>query len=80
VERRLSRRFPVDLEVQFTELATHGFSGKGRLTDISNSGVRLSLSQPLAPGDIVRLELTDTLLFGHVVHTQLDGNGFSVGI
>jgi hypothetical protein len=80
MERRLNRRFPVDLEVQVTELATQGFSGKGRLTDISNSGVRLSLSQPLTPRDIVRLELTDTLLFGHVVHSRPDGEGFSVGI
>jgi hypothetical protein len=80
VDRRLDRRYPLDLKVQVTDLTRQGFSGTARLTNISNSGVGLLLSEPLMPGDFVRLEIADTFLLGHVVHSRLDRDGFSAGV
>src|SRR5258707_637711 len=80
MDRRREPRYPTDLEVRVTELTRQCVSGPARLTNISKSGVALSVLEPLAPGDIVRLEIADSLLFGHVVHSSLGPGGYNVGI
>jgi hypothetical protein len=80
VERRLHPRYPTSLEATVVELAKGGTSTAAIVTDISASGVRVALDHPLAPGDVIRLDIVDSLFWGHVVHANADGPGFTVGV
>lgn len=72
VDGRFDRRYPADLEVWVTDLQHEGHSGCGVLRDISESGVCACTPMQLAPGDIVRLDVTDTVLFGIVTYSRPD--------
>ena len=52
----------------------------GRVHDISESGVGISVPFRLAPGSIVRLILHDSVLHGFVSHSTPDGDTFRIGI
>jgi len=72
VDGRFDTRYPADLEVWVTDMQHEGHSACGTVRDISASGVCVSMPLALAPGDIVRLDVTDTVLFGFVTYSRPD--------
>jgi hypothetical protein len=80
VERRLDHRRVIDMDVYVTRLTHPTWSGNGQVADISNTGVCIKAPFELAAGDIVRLEVADSNLFGFVVHASREGDAFRAGI
>lgn len=68
------------MDVYVTRLTHPTWSGHGHVADISNSGVCITTPFELAAGDIVRLEMADSNLFGFVAHAAREGDGFRAGI
>jgi hypothetical protein len=79
MERRLHSRVQVQFETKVTDVETQQ-SGLGRTYDISESGFSLVQPLPLAEGDLVQLEMADSILTGRVAHSNPDGTEFRVGI
>ncbi len=80
MERRLDPRYMIDMEVYVTRLTHPSWSGHGRVADISNTGVCIKTPFELAAGDILRLEMADSNLFGFVVHASREDATFRAGI
>ena len=76
----MDQRHVIDMEVYVTRLTHPAWSGHGHVADISNSGVCIKTPFELAAGDIVRLEMADSNLFGFVVHASPEGDAFRAGI
>ena len=79
MERRLHPRAQVQFETKVTDLQTHQ-SGLGRTCDISESGLSVMQSFGLAEGDLVQLEMADSVLTGRVAYSNPEGAEFRVGI
>ena len=79
MDRRANPRSPSHFEVTVTELSRQNKSGSGWVRDISESGVGVTLPFALNPGAIVKLDLADSSLFGHVAHCRADGENYVVG-
>jgi hypothetical protein len=79
MDRRFNQRISSDLPVRLTHL-DDGSECAGQLQDISESGVSSVFAQPLAPGAIVKLEILGLTLYGHVVYSNPDDDGFRTGI
>ena len=79
MDRRFNQRISSDLPVRLTHL-DDGSECSGQLQDISESGVSSVFAQPLAPGAIVKLEILGLTLYGHVVYSNQDDDGFRTGI
>ena len=79
MDRRFNQRISSDLPVRLTHL-DDGSDCAGQLQDISESGVSSVFTQPLAPGAIVKLEILGLTLYGHVVYSNPDEDGFRTGI
>jgi hypothetical protein len=80
VDRRLHNRALADLDVQVIRLTKHQQSVAGRLADISKSGVCLILPCELRPGELVKLEVADSTLFGYVVYSKWKRQAFRTGV
>jgi hypothetical protein len=80
VDHRDKPRFPADMEVWVTDLGagTEAFSGK--VIDISESGVCASLPRHLIAGSLVKLDLDDAVLYGHVSYAFGTDVTFRTGI
>jgi hypothetical protein len=68
------------IEVRVTDLAKPGRTGKGRMTDISKSGMGVTVPFEVAAGDIVQLNIEDSTLFGFVVHARQEAECCRAGI
>jgi hypothetical protein len=79
MDRRFNQRISSDLPVRLTYL-DDGSECAGQLLDISESGVSSLFAQPFAPGAIVKLEILGLTLYGHVVYSNPDDDGFRTGI
>jgi|SRR5580704_14109893 hypothetical protein len=79
MDRRFNQRISSDLPVRLTHLDDGSECG-GQLQDISESGVSSVFAQSLAPGAIVKLEILGLTLYGHVVYSNPDDEGFRTGI
>lgn len=64
----LIRRYPTNLEVVVTDLAVEDRVASGLIVDISRSGVCADLSLRFGVGAMVKLQVGDCTLFGHVVY------------
>lgn len=80
MDRRRFPRYPTNLEVTVIEFARPAASSSGIITDISEGGVRIQLEQYIAPGALIRLDLVDSMFWGHVVHARAEPGGYSMGI
>jgi hypothetical protein len=76
---RLNRRYPVDLEVTVTDIAAPDRVASGKIVDISLSGLGAELSLRFAAGAIVKVQIGDCALFGHVTYCT-EGQSFRTGI
>src|ERR1700689_896766 len=79
MDRRSNQPISSNLPVRLTHL-DDGSDCAGQLQDISESGVSSVFTQPLAPGAIVKLEILGLTLYGHVVYSNPDEDGFRTGI
>ncbi len=79
MDRRFNQRISSDLPVRLTHL-DDGNECSGQLQDISESGVSSVFAEPLAPGAIVKLEILGLTLYGHIVYSNADDEGFRTGI
>lgn len=80
MDRRLEERYPTDLDVTVTDVDAPERVARGRIFDISNSGVRADLPLRFAPGTSIRAEVGDNTLFGHVAYCDDYENFFRTGI
>jgi hypothetical protein len=80
MERRLDQRWPANLDVTLTDLADPQHRTGGQIVDVSHSGVRIQTPLRVDPGAIIKLEVADCALFGHVIHCRDDGGLYEIGI
>jgi len=80
MERRLHQRNQVHFEVRVTDLTTRAQACLGRVSDISKSGISVILPIRFATGDLVQLEMADSILAGRVVYSNPEETLFRIGI
>ncbi len=80
MEQRLDPRYPADLSVWVTDLLKPGHSAAGKICDISSSGIGVASPLVLAAGDVVRLDVAESVLFGIVTHATAGEAGSRTGI
>jgi hypothetical protein len=80
MERRVEERYEVQFETKVTVLGDHGHSAFGRISDISKTGISVSLPFQLAEGDMVEMEMADSTLYGQVVYANPEYSSFRTGI
>ncbi len=80
MDRRDKPRFPADLKVSVTDLADGSEPFAGDVIDISESGVSANLPRHLLAGSLVKLELDDAVLYGHVTYAFGNDTAFRTGI
>jgi PilZ domain len=79
MDRRFTERFSTDLPVLLTQL-DDGAQSSGNLEDISDSGICARFPSFLEPGAVVKLEILGLTLYGHLVYSNPDDDGFRTGI
>jgi hypothetical protein len=79
MDRRIDSRYPASLEVTVTDIAAPDRVASGLVVDISQSGVCATLSMAMAKGAIVKAQVGDCVLFGHVVYC-IEEQSFRTGI
>jgi hypothetical protein len=79
MDRRYTQRITADLPVLLTLLDSEE-EARGKLLDISESGVGVLLRIPAEPGAMVKLEILGIIFYGHVAHSKPEGAGFRTGI
>jgi hypothetical protein len=66
MDRRLDERYQTNLAVTVTDIAAPDRIASGQIVNLSQSGACAHLSMRLAPGAIVKVQIGDCALFGHV--------------
>jgi hypothetical protein len=79
MDRRFNDRFAADLPVLITQL-DDGLESTGRLEDISDSGICSLGAISWTPGAIIKLEILGMTLYGHVVYSNPEDDGFRTGV
>jgi hypothetical protein len=80
VDRRFDHRDFTDAEICVTTLNDPGRYGRGRATGISNSGMSVAVPLELVEGDIVQIQIGDSMLFGFVMYAAHEAEIFRAGI
>jgi hypothetical protein len=80
MDERLDHRYPASLEILLTGLTDPAQTCRGRLSDISKSGLSIVGTVHLAPGALVKVDFADSTLFGYVVHSNPHEGSFRTGI
>jgi len=79
MDRRFNQRISADLPVVLTILDS-GDQARGKLLDISESGLSAELRVPVDPGAVVKLEILGVIFYGHIAYCNPDGPDFRAGI
>ncbi len=79
MDRRLDRRYHVNLEATVTDVAAQDRVASGLIVDISQSGISVELSLRFAAGAIVKVQIEDCALLGRVTYCA-EGRSFRTGI
>jgi hypothetical protein len=79
MDRRHDMRLPTYLPVSIVQLED-GAQITGTLVDISESGICATLPEPLDPGSLVQVGILQVGLFGEIVYSQPEADGFRTGI
>lgn len=80
MDRRIHERYPTSLTAKVTALQRQELSCSGEVCDISKSGVCVKTSLELSRGDLIRLEMAESVLYGHVAYSTPDETLFRTGI
>jgi hypothetical protein len=78
-DRRQHQRFQVQFEAKVTQ-PNKRESSRGRVVDISQSGLSVDLPIQFTPGEVVQLEMADSVISGRVVHSTAGDTGFRTGV
>jgi hypothetical protein len=79
MDRRLHDRVTVQFEAKVTKLNNQD-SVLGTVSDLSKAGINVAIPMKLTPGDLVEVEMADSILSGCVVYSNPDGTLFRTGI
>ena len=79
MERRYNQRIAGDLPVLLTLLDSEQ-EVRGKLLDLSESGVGVLLRTAADPGALVKMEILGIIFYGYVAHSKPEGAGFRTGI
>jgi hypothetical protein len=79
MERRYNQRMAGDLPVLLTLLDSEQ-ELRGKVLDLSESGVGVLLWTAADPGAMVKMEILGIIFYGYVAHSRPEGTGFRTGI
>lgn len=79
MDRRYDQRIAADLPVLLTVLDS-GDERRGKLLDLSESGVSALLRTGVDAGAMVKLEVLGLVFYGHAAYSKPEGSGFRTGI
>src|SRR5277367_5359230 len=79
MDLRLEERYQTNLAVTVTDIANPDRIASGQIVNLSQSGACAYLSLRLAPGAIVKIQIGDCALFGHVTYCD-EEPAFRTGI
>lgn len=68
MDRRLDERYQTNFAATVIDIAEPDRIASGQIVNISQTGICANLSMRLAPGAIVRVQIGDCSLFGHVAY------------
>ncbi len=80
MDHRLHERLPADIEAHVINLSRQEHEARCWILDASKSGVAVLTSLECACGDMVRLEIPDGGVYGHVIHVSAQDGMSRVGI
>jgi hypothetical protein len=80
MERRAEHRYDVQFEARVTPIGDGSHSGVGLIADISNSGISVCLPVQMPAGDMVSVQIADSVVYGHVIYSKPDGSSYRTGI
>ncbi|HTB14364.1 MAG TPA: PilZ domain-containing protein [Bryobacteraceae bacterium] len=66
MDRRLDERYHTNLAATVTDIAAPDRIASGQIVNLSQSGACAHLSRRFEPGAIVKVQIGDCALFGHV--------------
>ncbi len=70
LDRRLYERAPVAFQVRVICVTNPEMSASGEATDISKSGIGITLPLQFAAGSLVQLEIADSSLCGFITYSR----------
>ena len=79
MDRRYNQRITADLPVLLNLLDSEQ-EVRGKLLNISESGIAVLIRTDAEPGALVKLEILGIIFYGHVAHCRPEGAGFRTGI
>jgi len=79
MDRRRDERYQTNLAVTVTDIAAPERVASGQVINLSQSGACATLSMRFAPGAIVKVQIGDCSLFGHVTYCD-EEQSFRTGI
>jgi hypothetical protein len=80
IERRSEVRVVADQPVRVTTLGEDRHEMQGKAVDLSCHGMRIEVPNRVAPGDPVKIELDDAIVFGEICYCCPNGRRFMVGV
>ena len=83
IDRRQSSRLPAEDSVMLTCLSAGPIPNTplpARIVEKSDYGMRIEVSDPIAPATLVRLDLADTLVLGEVAWCAKVGDHHEIGL
>ena len=80
MDRRIHKRHPSDFQIRVTAVENAEFSASGQVVDISEGGIGAYLPLQFPPGTAVRLNVSDSVLFGFVTRSTSERSYFRTGI
>jgi hypothetical protein len=79
MDRRFDDRYRTNLAATVTDIEVPERVASGQVVNVSQSGVCANLSMRVAPGATVKVQIGDSVLFGHVTYCDNDP-AFRTGI
>jgi hypothetical protein len=79
MDRRLDARYQTNLAATVTDITSLDRVASGQVVNLSRDGACAILSMRLEPDTIVKLEIDDCTMFGHVTYCE-DEPAFRTGI
>jgi hypothetical protein len=80
MDQRLKPRYPATFDAVVAPLDDPANASAGRVVDISEGGVRVLLPVVLQPGTVVRMNIEESVLFGHVIYATPQEDQSQTGI
>jgi hypothetical protein len=79
MDKRLHERYGTVADVTVTDIVNPERVATGQIVNVSESGVCAHLSRRFAPGTMIKAQLADGVLFGHVIYSHKE-RPFQTGI